>query len=342
MNRTLSNVLNRRDRVARGARFTNRQISVASFADQGCRRFELPAAEIAETVPSCHDCHLFRLNAESSRQSSRAIPFFGSQRIAAFGVLSAENLRSEWVCYFFAGGEKVESPHKHAPPSSTPHTNTKMQASLSASFTRTAPLRVRTAAKPRGRVAMRAVAYDKKSKGKPSLVGVIKVPKHFEHEMDALVVSHEAHMHDTHVVYNGQEAEEGRPRFLEYYVTKINEVEDPLDTKGTSPPRLPGRIATQKAGKMGLFRIFQSTSAGSAQKIVTASQWDRNWLRGSVSRFIFPELIHDFRFFSDGSRTRSTDPTPPRLKQTQCPLPPATSSTRGTRSTSPPRTSMST
>ena len=117
MNRTLSNVLNRRDRVARGARFTNRQISVASFADQGCRRFELPAAEIAETVPSCHDCHLFRLNAESSRQSSRAIPFFGSQRIAAFGVLSAENIRSEWVCYFFAGGEKVESPHKHAPPS---------------------------------------------------------------------------------------------------------------------------------------------------------------------------------------------------------------------------------
>jgi len=120
-------------------------------------------------------------------------------------------------------------------PPSTPHTNIKMQASLSASFTRTAPLRVRTAAKPRDRVAMRAVAYDKKSKGKPSLVGVIKVPKHFEHEMDALVVSHEAHMHDTHVVYNGQEAEEGRPRFLEYYVTKINEVEDPLDTKVSTP-----------------------------------------------------------------------------------------------------------
>jgi len=142
-----------------------------------------------------------------------------------------------------------------------------MQASLSASFTRTAPLRVRTAAKPRDRVAMRAVAYDKKSKGKPSLVGVIKVPKHFEHEMDALVVSHEAHMHDTHVVYNGQEAEEGRPRFLEYYVTKINEVEDPLDTKGTSPPRLPGPSnCNPKSGKNGAFSAFQSTSAGSSPK----------------------------------------------------------------------------
>jgi len=168
---------------------------------------------------------------------------------------------------FSPGAKRWNRPTNTRRPPSTPHTNTKMQASLSASFTRTAPLRVRTAAKPRDRVAMRAVAYDKKSKGKPSLVGVIKVPKHFEHEMDALVVSHEAHMHDTHVVYNGQEAEEGRPRFLEYYVTKINEVEDPLDTKGTSLPRLPGRIATQKAHKRGLKnRIFQSTSAGSNPK----------------------------------------------------------------------------
>lgn len=253
MNRTLSNVLNRRDRVARGARFTNRQISVASFADQGCRRFELPAAEICETVPSCHDCHLFRLNAESPPTIEPCNSIFRISKNRRFWVLSAENLRSEWVCYFFAGGEKVESPHKHAPPSSTPHTNTKMQASLSASFTRTAPLRVRTAAKPRDRVAMRAVAYDKKSKGKPSLVGVIKVPKHFEHEMDSLVVSHEAHMHDTHVVYNGQDAEEGRPRFLEYYVTKINEVEDPLDTKGTSPPRLPVELQPKKREKWGFF-----------------------------------------------------------------------------------------
>ena len=52
--------------------------------------------------------------------------------------------------------------------------------------------------------------------------------------MDALVVSHEAHMR-AHVVYNGQEAEEGRPRFLEYYVTKINEVEDPRRHQGYVP-----------------------------------------------------------------------------------------------------------
>ena len=134
-----------------------------------------------------------------------------------------------------------------------------MQASLAASLTRTAPLRAPVASKPRGRVAMRAFAYDKKSKGKPSLVGVIKVPKHFEHEMDALVVSHEAHMHDTHVVYNGQEPEEGMPRFLEYYVTKINEVEDPLDATGARrPPIARCELQTQKA----LFRIpIQSTSA---------------------------------------------------------------------------------
>ena len=133
-----------------------------------------------------------------------------------------------------------------------------MQASLPASLTHTAPLRAPVASKPRGRVAMRAFAYDKKSKGKPSLVGVIKVPKHFEHEMDALVVSHEAHMHDTHVVYNGQ-PEEGRPRFLEYYVTKINEVEDPLDATGARrPPIARCELQTQKA----LFRIpIQSTSA---------------------------------------------------------------------------------
>ena len=159
-----------------------------------------------------------------------------------------------------------------------------MQASLSASFTRTAPLRVRTAAKPRDRVAMRAVAYDKKSKGKPSLVGVIKVPKHFEHEMDALVVSHEAHMHDTHVVYNGQEPEEGRPRFLEYYVTKINEVEDPLDATGARrPPIARCELQTQKA----LFRIpIQSTSA---RKLALADCAHGGAFAQSISRFIFPE-----------------------------------------------------
>lgn len=78
--------------------------------------------KLAETVPSHHDCHLFGLRVKC-RVTSTIEPRNLHLRISKnrrFWVLSAGNggdIRSEWVCYFFAGGEKVESPHKHAPPS---------------------------------------------------------------------------------------------------------------------------------------------------------------------------------------------------------------------------------
>ena len=121
MNRTvLSNVLNRRlvCRVARtvhnpgiSRRFVCRsglptfRASSRGNCRNGAISSRLPLVQTKCRVTSTIEPRNLHLRISKNRR---------------FWVLSAGNggdIRSEWVCYFFAGGEKVESPHKHAPPS---------------------------------------------------------------------------------------------------------------------------------------------------------------------------------------------------------------------------------
>ena len=77
-------------------------------------------------------------------------------------------------------------------------------------------------------------------KGRPALTMVMRVPSAKESEVDALFASHEAMMHDTHVIGEAEADDIGHPRMLEYYVAKSTELSDPLDA-GTSPPPSPAR-----------------------------------------------------------------------------------------------------
>ena len=70
-------------------------------------------------------------------------------------------------------------------------------------------------------------------KGRPALTMVMRVPSAKESEVDALFASHEALMHDTHVIGEAEADDIGHPRMLEYYVAKSTELSDPLDA-GTS------------------------------------------------------------------------------------------------------------
>ena len=80
-------------------------------------------------------------------------------------------------------------------------------------------------------------------KGRPALTMVMRVPSAKESEVDALFASHEAMMHDTHVIGEAEADDIGHPRMLEYYVAKSTELSDPLDA-GTS--RVHPRTATPR------------------------------------------------------------------------------------------------
>ena len=119
-----------------------------------------------------------------------------------------------------------------------------VMASLSALSSRVA-LQARFGSKAHRRVtARRGVrASALPQKGRPALTMVMRVPSAKESEVDALFASHEAMMHDTHVIGEAEADDIGHPRMLEYYVAKSTELSDPLDA-GTS--RVHPRTATPR------------------------------------------------------------------------------------------------
>lgn len=91
----------------------------------------------------------------------------------------------------------------------------------------------------RGAVAVRAAATPFYHKGKPALSGVLSVPKAEEAKFDAMWKSHAKWMSETHLIGpNAAEDDEGHPRMLEYYVSKGDEMKDPM-AEGAHMPVFP-------------------------------------------------------------------------------------------------------